>query len=156
MPLYGMWEYMYAWCVFFLWVRLLRVLSVSRKLGPLVIIVIRMGQDISSFAVIYGIFLIAFGFLIRGSMPGHFNADCSYIPTVEAEEAARRKGTDALLGEDSELSPEPDWPVKCFKSWFIVRAFIQAAFGEPFLKDMKTDAAVFAVMGLWVVMNLIL
>ncbi len=55
--------------VFLLWVRMLRTLSVSTRMGPFVILIVRMGQDISKFAVVYAVFLIAFSVLIRGSMP---------------------------------------------------------------------------------------
>jgi hypothetical protein len=51
---------------------------------------------------------------------------------------------------------EAETPAKCWSAWFIIRVFLQAAYGELFLEDMRTDAAVIALMALWVVMNLLL
>ena len=152
MPVDGMWEYMYSICVFLQWIRLLRVLSVSRRLGPLVILVIRMGQDISKFAVVYFLFLIAFSILIRGSMPGEYYAQCPLFDN-SSEDGFRRK-TAASDASGDEL--EVETPAKCWSAWFIIRTFLQAAWGELFIEDMRTDAAVLGLAVLWVVMNLLL
>ena len=144
-----MWEYMYSICVFFLWVRLLRVLSLSRRLGPLVILVIRMAQDISKFAVIYFVFLVAFSVLIRGSMPGDYYGECPLSDDSSEDGFGKRK---TASGDELEV----ETPAKCWSAWFITRTFLQAASGELFLEDMRTDASVLGLVVLWVVMNLLL
>jgi len=116
--------------VFLLWVRMLRLLSVSKRLGPFVILVVSMGQDIGLFAVVYAIFLAAFSVLIRGSMP--------------------------LSYQHCTGGPDDPEPYKCWDTWWVVRTFIQASGGDIYMDDMKTDASVFGLMALWVIMNLLL
>lgn len=126
----GMWVYMYSISLFLLWVRMLRILSVSKRLGPFVILVVQMGRDISMFAVVYAIFLAAFSVLIRGSMPYSYD-ECNGGPD----------------------DPEP---YKCWTMWWVLRTFIQASGGEIYVDDMKTDAAMIGLILLWIVMNLLL
>jgi hypothetical protein len=97
--------------VFLLWVRMLRILSVSKTMGPFVILTVSMGQDISKFAVVYAVFLIAFSVLIRGSMPFTFedvsarlspSSPCACmradarVGTVQCEKRRRRAASKVL------------------------------------------------------------
>ncbi len=81
--------------MFLLWVRTLRVLSVSKTMGPLVILIVNMGHDIGNFAAVYAVFLMAFSVLIRGSMPFAFE-DVSARPSASSPCACIR--VDARVG----------------------------------------------------------
>eukprot|EP00961_Rhodomonas_salina_P119243 1604678-Rhodomonas_salina.3 len=68
----GRWVTLYSACVFLQWTRVLRILSVSKSLGPLVIIVKRTGADIAKFALVWFILLLAFSVLLRGTNPDDY------------------------------------------------------------------------------------
>ena len=59
---------MYSLCLFFMWLRVLRLISVNKDLGPLVVVIGRMGRDMCVFGVIWMVLLLAFSSALYGTM----------------------------------------------------------------------------------------
>lgn len=117
----------YSLSLFCLWTRLLRVLSVDKTLGPLVLVFRRMGRDTLIFGVMWMVFLMAFSVALHGS-------GIEPDPTTCAEGGMK---------------------ASCWETWWIVRTYFQS-FGEPFFSEMNSDASMLGLMICWIVMNIIL
>ncbi len=133
----------YTGALFFMWLRVLRLMSVNKNLGPLVIVMGRMGRDMCVFAAIWGILLVAFSTALAGAndsgltSPVHLHcADSS-----DEYDAARVAGGFLRM--------------RCWSSWWIVRTYYQA-FGQPFFEDLTTDGSNMLAMIMWPIMNLML
>ena len=59
---------MYSLSLFFMWLRVLRLVSVNKDLGPLVVVIGRMGRDMCVFGVIWMVLLLAFSSALYGTM----------------------------------------------------------------------------------------
>ena len=59
---------MYSLSLFFMWLRVLRLTSVNKDLGPLVVVIGRMGRDMCVFGVIWMVLLLAFSSALYGTM----------------------------------------------------------------------------------------
>jgi hypothetical protein len=59
---------MYSLSLCFMWLRVLRLVSVNKDLGPLVVVVGRMGRDMCVFGVIWIVLLLAFSSALYGTM----------------------------------------------------------------------------------------
>ncbi len=70
------WLLLYSMSLFLLWCRLLRILTVSRRWGPEVVLILRMGKDILRFALIWMLLLVAFSCLLRGSVSSELHQLC--------------------------------------------------------------------------------
>jgi len=137
-PIDRLWAFYYSISVFLLWFRLLRVLSTSSSLGPLINVIIRMGQDILQFGLVWMLLIMGFSVLLRGSTVSEYQQIClEHLEDPEVD-----------LG---------DIPLAaCWRGWWVIRTFVQAFGGEIWLDEMQTDAALFSVMILFVVMNLLM
>lgn len=64
----------YATSLFFMWTRVLYVLSVHKEVGPLVIAFSRMRRDVLLFASIWAVLLLAFSTAMQAAEPSRFKA----------------------------------------------------------------------------------
>lgn len=119
----------YSVSLFCLWVRLLRILSADRKLGPLVLILRSMVADTLNFGVMWVMLWMAFSVFIFGS---GINNDVNNNACEESE-----------------------FPGACSSGWWVIRTYFQAM-GEPIIEEMSTMSSVIILMMLWVMMNLVL
>ena len=133
----------YSISLFFMWLRVLHLISVNKDLGPLVVVIGRMGRDMLTFGVIWGVLLLAFSSAVHGT--GLEN-------TPEVEEACN-----ALMAGGAAAAGRGDSFVRmrCWSGWWILRTYYQA-FGQPFFEDLTTDASNMITIIMWPVMNLML
>jgi len=128
-PMPEMTSLFYGVCLFFMWLRILHLLSVHKSLGPLVVVIKRMANDIFTFSAVWGILLLAFSTVMQGSTIHlkHEQVDCN---------------SDNLQ-------------LRCWSSWWIVRSYFQS-FGQPFFEEMGTDGENWITIVMWPVMNMML
>ncbi|KAJ1482776.1 hypothetical protein T484DRAFT_2637325 [Baffinella frigidus] len=127
---------LYCMSLCFLWISQLRVLSVHRSIGPLVLIFLNMCSDVANFFVMLVFFVIAFSVLIFGSGVTSGNA-------YAAENASQQ------------CQEEGGMYAGCTTWWWFSRTVLQS-FGEFSLEEMTTGISIIWLMILFMVVNLIL
>ena len=127
----------YAVALFFMWLRVLRLISVNKDLGPLVVVIGRMGRDMCVFGVIWMVLLLAFSTAVYG-------AEITSQATGQCENTGGTRGGGLDIVR-----------MRCWSSWWILRTYYQA-FGQPFFEDLTTDGSNVWTIIMWPVMNLML
>eukprot|EP00293_Proteomonas_sulcata_P014149 CAMPEP_0184298546 /NCGR_PEP_ID=MMETSP1049-20130417/9339_1 /TAXON_ID=77928 /ORGANISM="Proteomonas sulcata, Strain CCMP704" /LENGTH=530 /DNA_ID=CAMNT_0026608707 /DNA_START=47 /DNA_END=1639 /DNA_ORIENTATION=+ len=128
LPIHRLNKSYYSACLSLLWARFLRIFAVNKAVGPLVIMVRKMGIDLLKFGLVWTVMWIAFAIAMNGSVDGNDSPyDCEH-----------------------EMAD-----YKCTSWWFFVRTFFQAM-GEPMLVEHRTDASVITLVFLFIIMNVVL
>eukprot|EP00290_Baffinella_frigidus_P005867 CAMPEP_0180138028 /NCGR_PEP_ID=MMETSP0986-20121125/12607_1 /TAXON_ID=697907 /ORGANISM="non described non described, Strain CCMP2293" /LENGTH=531 /DNA_ID=CAMNT_0022079689 /DNA_START=1 /DNA_END=1596 /DNA_ORIENTATION=- len=127
---------LYCLSLCFLWISQLRVLSVHRSMGPLVLIFLNMCTDVANFFFMLCFFLIAFSVLIFGS------GATTGMARTDAEAMAQCKA-------DGEIY------ATCTPGWWFIRTVLQS-FGEFSLDQMTNFVSIFWIGVVFVTFNLVL
>jgi hypothetical protein len=133
----------YAGALFFMWLRVLRLMSVNKNLGPLVIVMGRMGRDMCVFAAIWGVLLVAFSTALAGANDTGLTSPVDLLCADSSDEVDAARLAGGFMR------------IRCWSSWWIVRTYYQA-FGQPFFEDLTTDGSNMLAMLMWPIMNLML
>lgn len=125
------WKFYYGVSLFFLLLRALRVLAIFQRLGLLVLVIIRMGQDVINFLVVFALFTLSFAVLL-------FDAGTSK-PYLEQDSCA-----DGEAGFAS-----------CLGIWWLLRTFLQG-FGELYLEEMENSIVFVMAIAAFLMLNVML
>jgi hypothetical protein len=110
-----------------MWIRVLRVVSLNKTLGTLVIIFRRMLKDALSFLVLLVILLVSFMILIDAGLPA----------PQEDPEAVGGTANQWQSCTEAEANDDHGIVARCSTlSWSFLRTFFQAL-GDPMLDDMS-------------------
>jgi hypothetical protein len=85
----------YSVSLFFMWLRVLHLISVNKDLGPLVVVIGRMGRDMLIFGVIWGVLLLAFSSAVHGTgleNTAEVDAACNALLGTTPDEPAAAGG----------------------------------------------------------------
>jgi len=130
------WKLCYGCSLFFFWLRFLRILSIVRSLGILVLVVVKMLGDMPGFIVVFTIISLAFSSLLFGFGNPRGIIDKCHLIAGDPEAA-----------DYSEAS--------CLPSWWFVRTLL-IGFGDLYLDEMTNVPAVFGAIVAFVVLNVVL
>jgi len=130
------WKFCYGCSLFFLWLRFLRILSIFRSLGILVLVIFKMLRDMPGFLVVFCIFTFSFSSLLYGAgNPDGVIDKCH------------------LVSGDPEMA---DYSVaNCLSFWWFLRTLLQG-FGELYLEEMTNVVAVMVAIAAFVILNVVL
>lgn len=152
------WMLLYSITACGLWTRLLRMLSVEKRMGILVITIQAMFVDILRFGIIWLMLWMAFAILMRGSAleESQWNFDYASCGLSDAslddaalDDAVRRASRTPTEDEEGKEG------MSCWPSWWLLKLFFQSM-GEFYNDDIRTDAEMITLMLMFVVMNIML
>lgn len=183
-PVGRLFAYYYSISLALLWARLLRIFSVSKNLGPLVILIIHMGSARHP-ALQVPMALLDVPFSTPPRRPCHgWDSGLSSLPAVDGVVGWRGPGrrdmvyfgviwgvlllsfsvlihgsTGGLMSEACRAhgAEEAGVPIAaCWQSWWVVRTFVQALAAEVWIEDMTTDASMLGLTLCFLIMNVLL
>jgi len=132
----GMQNLFYSLSLFFMWTSAYSILSIHEDLGPLVIVIRRMGTDMVKFAAVWLLLLLAFSCLLLGA------------ELVVEKTAADPVPVDG--GAEGKAHYMGAWA-----SWWFWRTYYQAM-GQPFFDEMPSLASNATTIVMWPIMNVMM
>jgi hypothetical protein len=130
---HGMQNLHYSLSLFFMWTSAYSIMSIHKDLGPLVIVIRRMGTDMVKFAAVWLLLLLAFSCLLLGAELAVDQASAAVEGSGEVKEH--------YMG---------GWA-----SWWFWRTYYQAM-GQPFFDEMASTASNATTILMWPVMNVMM
>ena len=149
-----LWKLMYGCSLFFLCLRALRILSIFRSLGLMVIVTFRMMVDVNKWFVVFVIFAFSATMVLVGmgnprSIVDKCEVEIGDSQTLNATLNGRR-GTVYEAGEAGDFVY-----ASCSTLWPFYRTLFQG-FGEFFLEEMTNELSVIFLVLTFLILNVIL
>ena len=149
-----LWKLMYGCSLFFLCLRALRILSIFRSLGLMVIVTFRMIVDVYKWLVVFVIFAFSATMVLVGmgnprSIVDKCEVEIGDSQTLNATLNGRR-GTVYEAGEAGDFVY-----ASCSTLWPFYRTLFQG-FGEFFLEEMTNELSVIFLVLTFLILNVIL
>ena len=145
-----LWELMYGCSLFFLCLRALRILSIFRSLGLMVIVTFRMMVDVNKWFVVFVIFAFSATMVLVGMGNPRSIVDKCEVEIGGSQTLNGRRGTVYEAGEAGDFVY-----ASCSTLWPFYRTLFQG-FGEFFLEEMTNELSVLFLVLTFLILNVIL